>query len=147
MYVGLKIHYVIAIHRMRWQTNLYDFRFKGTATTAIGIHRTKTWLSQLVNYKNAIWTWGHFHHHHHDHHHHVVLVARISLTLSCHFSLSFITSGWSSGLNPVSSHSCWMYVRAGRPAFTRPYVGGSIRVYHLWVRPCFFRSVLHVWFV
>ena len=59
----------------------------------------------------------------HHHHHHVVLVARISLTLSRHFSLSFIASGRSSGLHPVSSHSCWMYVRAGRPAFARPYVG------------------------
>ena len=48
-----------------------------------------------------------------SHHHHVMLVARISLTLSRHFSLSFITSGRSSGLHPVSSHSCWMYVRAG----------------------------------
>ena len=28
-----------------------------------------------------------------------------------------------SGLHPVSLHSCWMYVRAGRPAFARPYVG------------------------
>ena len=28
-----------------------------------------------------------------------------------------------SGLHPVSSHSCYMYVRAGRPAFARPYVG------------------------
>ena len=43
--------------------------------------------------------------------------------LSCHFSLSFITSGRSSGLHPVSSHSCCIYVRAGRPAFVRPYVG------------------------
>ena len=56
-------------------------------------------------------------------HHHVMLVARISLTLSHHFSLSFITSGRSSGQHPVSSHSCWMYVRAGRPAFAQPYVG------------------------
>ena len=56
-------------------------------------------------------------------HHHVVLVVRISLTLSCHFSLSFIASGRSSGLHPVSSHSCWMYVRAGHPAFAQPYVG------------------------
>ena len=38
---------------MRWPTNFYDFRFKGTATAAIGIHPTKTWLSQLVNFK--IW--------------------------------------------------------------------------------------------
>ena len=59
----------------------------------------------------------------HHHHHHVVLVARISLTLSRHFSLSFIASGRSSGQHPVSSHSCWMYVRAGRPAFARPCVG------------------------
>ena len=45
---------------MRWLTNFYDFRFKWTATAAIGIHPTKARLSQLVNFKNAIWTWGHF---------------------------------------------------------------------------------------
>ena len=64
--------------------------------------------------------------HHHLHHHHVVSImplARISLTISRHFSLSFIVSGRSSGLHPVSSQSCCMYVRAGRPAFARPYVG------------------------
>ena len=59
-------------------------------------------------------------------HHHVVLVARISLTLSRHSSLSFIALGRSSGPHPVSSHSCWMYVRAGRPAFARPCVGGPL---------------------
>ena len=63
------------------------------------------------------------HHHHHHHHHHVVPQTRISLTLSRHFSLSFIASGRSSGPHPVSSQSCWMYVWAGRPAFARPYVG------------------------
>ena len=57
------------------------------------------------------------------HHHHVVLVARISLTLSRHFSLSFIAWGRSSRQHPVSSHSCWMYVHAGRPAFAQPCVG------------------------
>ena len=41
--------------------------------------------------------------------------------LSRHFSLSFIVSGRSSELHPVSSHSCCMYVRAGRPAFAWPY--------------------------
>ena len=41
---------------MRWLTNFYDFRFKWTATAAIGIHPTKSWLSQLGNFKNAIWT-------------------------------------------------------------------------------------------
>ena len=57
------------------------------------------------------------------HHHHVVRLARISLNLSLHVSLSFIASGRSSGLHPVSSHSCCMYVRAGRPAFGWPYAG------------------------
>ena len=55
--------------------------------------------------------------------------ARISLTLSRHFSLSFIASGWSSGLHPVSSHCCSMYVRAGRPAFARPYRPPHIYIY------------------
>ena len=41
---------------MRWLINFYDFRFKWTATAAIGIHPTKAWLSQLVNFKNEIWT-------------------------------------------------------------------------------------------
>ena len=59
----------------------------------------------------------------HHHHHHLALVARISPTLSRHSSLSFIALGRSSGQHPVSSHSCWMYVRAGRPAFARPCVG------------------------
>ena len=40
-----------------------------------------------------------------------------------HSSLSFIALGRSSGQHPVSSHSCWMYIRAGRPAFARPFVG------------------------
>ena len=57
------------------------------------------------------------------HHHHVVSIARISLTLSRHFSLSFIASGRSSGLHHISSHSYCMYVRAGRPAFAWPYAG------------------------
>ena len=58
-----------------------------------------------------------------NNHHHVMPLARISLTLSRHFSLSFITSDRSSELHPVSSLSCCMYVRAGCPAFARPYVG------------------------
>ena len=59
----------------------------------------------------------------HHHHHYVVPPARISLTLSCHISLSFIASGRFSGLHPVSSHSCCMYVLAGHPALAQPYVG------------------------
>ena len=50
-------------------------------------------------------------------------LTQISLTLSWHFSLSFLTSGRSPGLHPVSSRSCQRYVRAGRPAFSRHYVG------------------------
>ena len=65
----------------------------------------------------ALYFWGY------HHHHHIVLAARISLTLSRHSSLSLIALGRSSGQQPVSSHSCWMYVRAGRPAFARPCVG------------------------
>ena len=61
--------------------------------------------------------------HIYHHHHHVVPLARISLTLSRHFSLSFIASGRSSWLHPVSSHSCCMYVRAGHSAFVWPYAG------------------------
>ena len=41
---------------MKWLTNFYDFRFKWTATAGIGIHLAKTWLSQMVNFKNANWT-------------------------------------------------------------------------------------------
>ena len=41
---------------MRWLTIFYDFRFKWTATAGIGIHPTNIWLSQLVNFKNGIWT-------------------------------------------------------------------------------------------
>ena len=57
------------------------------------------------------------------HHHHVVPLAWISLTLSRHFFLSFIASGRSSGVHPVSSNNCCMYVLAGRLAFARPFVG------------------------
>ena len=56
----MKIQHVIAIHLLRWLTYFHDFRFKLTVTAPIGIHPTKAWLSQLVNFKNAIWTWGHF---------------------------------------------------------------------------------------
>ena len=56
----LRIQDVIEILLTRWLTNFYDFSFKLTATAAIGIHPTYAWLWQLVNFKNAIWTWGHF---------------------------------------------------------------------------------------
>ena len=80
-------------------------------------------MHTCINVCTYIYIYIYIYIYHHHHHHHVVLVTRISLTLSRHFSLSFITSGRSSGLHPVSSHNCWMYVRAGRLAFARPYVG------------------------
>ena len=45
---------------MRRLTTFYDFRFKRTASARIGTHPTKASLSHLVNFKNAIWTWGHY---------------------------------------------------------------------------------------
>ena len=56
-------------------------------------------------------------------HDHVVLSAWISLTLSCLHSLLSIASGRSSGLHPVSTQSCYIYIRAGHPAFARPREG------------------------
>ena len=75
------------------------------------------WTFHKASVKMDIWIV------YHHHHHHIVLAARISLILSRHSSLSFIALGRSSGQHPVSSHSCWMYVRAGRPDFARPCVG------------------------
>ena len=55
--------------------------------------------------------------------HFVMQSARISLTLPRHPSLSFIISGRSSGLYPVSSQSCCIQVRAGHPDFAQPCEG------------------------
>ena len=90
-----------------WIIKWYSFSF------------TRFWAAKSISFHfNEYYDFYHNHHHHH-----VVLVARISLTHSRHFSLSFIALGRSSGQHPVSWHSCWMYVRAGRPAFARPCVG------------------------
>ena len=86
----------------------------------------KVWLlSELVHYYFDVQHIGYhvtgvpiYHHHHH-----VVPPVWIPLTLSHHFSLSFIASGRFSGLHPVSSHSCCMYVRADRPVFAWLYMG------------------------
>ena len=82
------------------------------------------WLVNLL-YEKSLIIIGHFQGYN-NHHHHVVPPALIFLTLSHHFSLSFIAFGRSSGLHPVSLHSCSMYVRAGNPAFAWPYVGGPL---------------------
>ena len=87
----------------------------------------------------------------HYYHHHVVPLARISLTFSRHFFLLFIASGRSSGMHPVSSHSCCMCVRAGRPAFVRPYVGAhrrtSLMSSSLLLQQCPAYMVLLTWIV
>ena len=84
-------------------------------------------------------------------HHHVVRLARISLALSLHVSLSFIASGRSSELHPVSPHSCCMYVRASRPAFDWPYAGGhrstSLTSSSLLLQQCPTRLVRLAWIV
>ena len=54
--------------------------------------------NQKLNHDIYIYIYNHF----------FVPLARISLTLSLHPSLSFIASGRSSGLHPVSSLSCCM---------------------------------------
>ena len=59
------------------------------------------------------------------HHHHVVPPARTSLTLSRHVSLSFIASGRSSGLHPVSSQSCCMYCSSWTSCFCSAICGGT----------------------
>ena len=65
-----------------------------------------------------IWIYTH-------HHHHVMPLARISLTLSRHFSLSFIASGRSSGLHPIPSHSCCMYVLGWSSCFCSAICGSQ----------------------
>ena len=85
------------------------------------------------------------------HHHHVMPLARISLTLSRHFSLSFIASGGSAELLPISSHSCCMYVRAGHSTFAQPYVGvhrsTSLKSLSLLLQQCPACLVRLIWIV
>ena len=93
-----------------YSNNIVNFKESTTILNACTKKRLETyWMPHVPN--NFL------------NHHHIVLAARISLTLFLHSSLSFIALGRSSGQQPVSSHSCWMYVRAGRPAFARPCVG------------------------
>ena len=63
---------------------------------------------QRLNTRTILFLCFQIYHHHHHHHHHVTPLARISLTLSRHPSLSFIASDRSSGLHPVSAQSCRM---------------------------------------
>ena len=82
-----------------------------------------------------------------SHHHHVVTPSRISLTLTRHFSLSFIASGKSLELHPVFSHSCCMYVRAGPPASARPYRITLLMSSSLLLQQCSACLVCLIWIV
>ena len=109
---------------MRTSMGLSSSCWNGTRSTLqpeeIKVLKLIEWSLYYVHFRTN--TLGKGHHHHHPHHH-LMPQARVSPSLSRHFSLSFIASGRSSGQHPVSSHSCWIYVRAGRPAFARPCVG------------------------
>ena len=72
-------------------------------------------------------------------------LARISLTLSRHFSLSFIASSRSSEVHPVS-HIAAVCMFTLVVLLLLGHMWGSKRVHHLWACPCFSSSVLHVWF-
>ena len=76
-----------------------------------------------VSLSLAIYIYIYMYIYRHHQHHHFVPPARTSLNYSHHFFPTSIASGRSSGLHPVSSHTCCMYVLAGRPAFAQPYVG------------------------
>ena len=58
-----------------------------------------------------------------SYHHHVTLLARISLSVFRHSSLSSFAPGRSFRLHPVSAQSWCRYVLAGRPTPTRPCEG------------------------
>ena len=85
--------------------------YSGPHLAALKISVRIVFIGQIDLFENYLYCikiveiiWLNYHHHHH----HVAPPARISLTVSRHFSLSFIASGRSSGLHPVSSHSCCM---------------------------------------
>ena len=76
---------------------------------------------------------------------HVMPPAHISLTLSRHFSLSFIASS-PQGYIPYLHIAAVCRFKLV-PLLLLGHMRGSIGVHHLWARPCFSSSVLHVWFV
>ena len=116
-------------HKIIWWWGSSNAGGLGNAKyTLIAITSRSTLIRSCSTWKSPIYGLKRTKHHHH---HHVMPLARISLTLSRHFSLSFIASHWSSGLHPVCSHSCWMYVWAGRPAFGWPYAGIHRRTSHM----------------
>ena len=78
-----------------------------------------------------------------NHPHHVVPLAWISLTLSCHFSLSFIASGRVQGYIPYPRRTAVCMFKLV-VLLLLVHMWGSIGVHHLWARPSFSTTVLHV---
>ena len=131
--MGLSRAHILELNKIQaiYQNNLYYKRKQMELTRKIAWKTSRAYQPELLI--KVLETWDllslrflrryhqqRFANNYNNHHHHVVPPARISLTLSRHFSLSFIAFGRSSGLYPVSSHSCCMFVRAGRPAFAWP---------------------------
>ena len=110
----MKKFFHVRAHHENLDLSLFFVLLFAVVFSKIELIRQKTNVLKIIPYLDS----ASYHHHHH-----IALVARISLTLSRHSSLSFIALGRSSGQHLVSSHSYWMYVRAGRPAFARPCVG------------------------
>ena len=76
-----------------WVMSIHPYIHPVNAMWIFGYSCVRPFSSQLIFFK------------YNNHHHHLVLVARISLTLSRHSSLSFIALGRSSGQHPVVSHN------------------------------------------
>ena len=98
----------ISIYKPKNLVGLYHYFYKSVLTVNYQLEEqywkmTNT-IRNSINYFvsfNWIISRSSFQYDHHHYHHHVVPLARISLILSRHFSLSFIASGRSSGLHPV----------------------------------------------
>ena len=100
-------------HGVLFITRFYDKRIPKVYLSVILMAYAKVLLVEEQEwnyYTHSWWDKRHFPFFNKDHHHyhHVMPPARLSLTLSRHLSLSLIASGRSSGLHPVSSHSCCM---------------------------------------
>ena len=80
------------------------------------------------------------------HHHHVSLPARISPTLSRHWSILSIAPGRSSSLYPVTAQSCWVYILPDRSAFAR-LCEGVLRSISLMSSSLILQRATALWFV
>ena len=130
---------------MRWLTNFYDFSFKWIATVGIGIHPTKASLSQLVNFKNAIWTL--------EERYAIIIIIIMSRRLRGYpwpsLAISPYHSSPPAGLQDYNP--CPHIAAVCKFVLVVPLLHihewGSTGVHRLWARPCFSSSVLRVWFV